>query len=209
MVPGDPDRAAEVIVTLPDASGRRGSGYRLTAGAVLTAAHVIDGHSEVTVRFNADSDDEWTAAATVAWSSAEEDAAVLAITPRPKELASRGVVFGRVADVDAETACSILGFPRFKLRDTDSQASSDAGAYRDSCHRVGHIPALSHRRQGPFEIRVAPPEYDADPARYLNGERHLAAHLALPPRGLSPLPRPVPITGKLLRSHLPQSLHSR
>jgi hypothetical protein len=63
----DPERVAELIVTTkgpgPD---RRGPGYRITAEAVLTAAHVVRDEAGVRVRFDADRSGEWVAAALVA-----------------------------------------------------------------------------------------------------------------------------------------------
>jgi hypothetical protein len=46
----DRARVAELIVTHPGGR-RRGSGYRVTANAVLTAAHVLADASDVRVRF--------------------------------------------------------------------------------------------------------------------------------------------------------------
>lgn len=62
----DAARVAEVIATVADTGiRRRGSGYRLSASAVLTAAHVIRDAQTILVRFNADQPDEWTTEGTV------------------------------------------------------------------------------------------------------------------------------------------------
>ncbi|GAA2430916.1 hypothetical protein GCM10010191_50710 [Actinomadura vinacea] len=159
----DVHRVAEVIVTLPDDSGRRGTGYRIRDDAVLTAAHVVvDG--SVTVRFNADQGDaEWSSTAQVVWYSEPADAAVLRIAPPPGREPVRPVGMGRMAEVDDEIRCSTLGFPRFKLRrDATGPALT---RYRDTAHRLGRIPGLSHRREGTFEVRVDAPERDPDPDR--------------------------------------------
>ena len=57
----------ELIVDVGLASERRGSGYRVGAHAVLTAAHVVAAARTTTVRFDADRPGEWSRAATVAF----------------------------------------------------------------------------------------------------------------------------------------------
>src|SRR5215467_13383826 len=81
-----PERVAELLVT-PAGPGprRRGSGYRVTASAVLTAAHVVQHASRVCVRFSADKPSEWMPEGTVAWSDPEIDVAVITIPPRAGE----------------------------------------------------------------------------------------------------------------------------
>jgi hypothetical protein len=160
----DPGRVAEVLVGLGrHGPGRRGSGYRISSSAVLTAAHVVQDAVTVRVRFNADRQDEWSADGTVAWSDAFTDVAVVTVN-REEEAALEPVLFGRVSERDAILACSAMGFPRFKLRD-DSARPLDDGAlsqYRDSHHAVGTIAALSNRREGTLEVTVSPPERDPD-----------------------------------------------
>ncbi|MGC9542784.1 hypothetical protein [Streptomyces sp. UG1] len=51
----DATRAVEIIVESAEGPGRRGSGYRVTGGTVLTAAHVIAAAAALRVRCNADS----------------------------------------------------------------------------------------------------------------------------------------------------------
>ena len=164
----DPERVAEVIVT-PRGAGpdRRGSGYRITAEAVLTAAHVVHDATGVRVRFDADRSGEWVAEGQVAWSDPEVDVAVVAITPRPED---KGRVepagFGRVAERDAVVECSAMGFPLFKLRDDPAPAGGGTPPkYRDSVHAVGTIAVLSNRREGTLEVSVPAPERDPDPQR--------------------------------------------
>ncbi|QOV38411.1 trypsin-like peptidase domain-containing protein [Streptomyces ferrugineus] len=151
----DVTRAVEVIAEPAEGPGRRGSGYRVTGGTVLTAAHVVAAASAVRVRCNADTAEEWTRDAHVI--GTDGDLALLAVD-RSDELAP--VRYGRVPERDAVIACTGLGFPRFKLRDDAS------GSYRDLCHLLGSAPVLSNRRSGTLEITVAsPPEPDPDPAR--------------------------------------------
>jgi hypothetical protein len=163
----DPERVAELLVApAGPGPGRRGSGYRVTASAVLTAAHVVRDAARVQVRFNADRPTEWLTDGQVVWSEEAVDAAVVAITPRPGEegrLAPAG--FGRVAERDAVLACSAMGFPRFKLREDPGRPLDDGSPsqYRDTAHAVGSIAVLSNRREGTLEVAVPPPERDPDP----------------------------------------------
>jgi S1-C subfamily serine protease len=81
----NPERVAELLVDLGGARpGRRGSGYRVSASAVLTTAHVVRDAAQVRVRFNADRPGEWLTDGTVAWSDPTVDAAVVTISPDPR-----------------------------------------------------------------------------------------------------------------------------
>src|SRR5262249_7162088 len=91
----DRARVAELLVTCAEGR-RRGSGYRVTGDAVLTAAHVLKGAVSVDVRFEPDLPGEWTATA-VSWSAdAASDIAVVTVTPRPDEPALPPARFGRI-----------------------------------------------------------------------------------------------------------------
>lgn len=171
----DPARVAEILVTAPAGQpGRRGSGYRVGARCVLTAAHVVGGPGTVVhVRFDADRPGEWTARARVLLASAAADAALLEITdavPDADATPPRPVRFGAVPEADVVLACSTMGFPRFKLR-ADPMRRLGSGEtvpparYRDSCHATGTISALSNRREGTLELAVTAPHADPDPAR--------------------------------------------
>ncbi|WP_062349351.1 S1 family peptidase [Herbidospora yilanensis] len=150
-------RAAEIIVTLPDGTGRRGSGYRIGTTAILTAAHVTREAATIRVRCEADTPAEWTVGATVLAVHEPLDLAVLAID---RSDAVPGVSYGSVGgtwgDVAAVVACEGLGFPRFKLRE------DEASSYRDLAHFTGSVPILSNRRSGTLEIRVDVPPPDAE-----------------------------------------------
>ncbi|GAB7108617.1 hypothetical protein JCM4814A_69310 [Streptomyces phaeofaciens JCM 4814] len=146
-----PERVAEII-----APGRRGSGYLVAPGTVLTAAHVVEGATDVTVRFQADRPGERTLTATTAWAHAGIDVAVL--TVRAFEDAPP-VAFGRAGESDAVLRCTAMGFPRFKLR-TDG----DGSRFRDAEHVHATCAVLSNRREGTLDLGVAPaPAADPDP----------------------------------------------
>ncbi len=165
----DPERVAELLVTpAQPGPGRRGSGYRVSESAVLTAAHVVRDAARVRVRFNADRPGEWLTDGRVDWADPEIDAALVTITARPRDERQVSLAgFGRVAERDAVLACSAMGFPRFKLRDDPAMPLDDGSPsqYRDSVHVVGTIAVLSNRREGTFEVSVGPPERDPDPGR--------------------------------------------
>ncbi|MFI6699653.1 trypsin-like peptidase domain-containing protein [Streptomyces sp. NPDC050509] len=151
------DRAAEIIVALPD-GGRRGSGYLVAPGRLLTAAHVVAGATGIRVRFDADRPGERTARAEVTWSDTGIDVAVLAVPadgPPPEP-----VRFARVGDSDAVLRCSAIGFPGFKLR-TDK----DGSRYRDSEHVHATCAVLSNRREGTLDLATTPPNFPPDAAR--------------------------------------------
>src|SRR5215211_1832958 len=162
----DPERVAELLVDVRGrVPGRRGSGYRVSATAVLTAAHVVRNAARVRVRFNADQSDEWLTEGSVAWSDLTVDVAVVTIPARPQDEGQVApVAFGRVAERDAVLSCSAMGFPRFKLRNDPAQSLDDGSPsqYRDSEHALGVIAVLSNRRQGTLEVSVPPPERDPD-----------------------------------------------
>ncbi|MFI6011691.1 trypsin-like peptidase domain-containing protein [Streptomyces sp. NPDC051243] len=148
-------RAAEIIVTVANGRGRRGSGYLIRDGVLLTAAHVVRSAERISVRFDADLPTERVLDAQVLWCHHGMDFALLGV---PGENTDAPVAFGHVGEYDAILKCSTLGFPRFKLRTYHNGAN-----YRDTCHAEGTSPVLSHRREGTLELIVAPPEHDADP----------------------------------------------
>src|SRR5690242_2026986 len=164
----DPGRVAEVLVTLRGRGpGRRGSGYRISGSAVLTAAHVVRGAARVRVRFDADQPGEWITDAEVAWADDGVDAAVLTLAGGAAgEEPAAEAGFGRVAATDAVLTCSAVGSPRFKLRTDPAGPGDDSPSqYRDSVHATGTIAVLSNRREGTLEVIVAAPERDDDPGR--------------------------------------------
>ncbi|WP_240139176.1 effector-associated domain 2-containing protein [Streptomyces sp. MUM 178J] len=179
-----PGQVAEILVS-PSAghAGRRGSGYRVGRHWVLTAAHVVTGPASrpaagaagpvagtaVQVRFDADRPGEWTADARVIMAAESADAALLEIcgplAPGAPDVATPR--YGRVPDADAVLTCSVMGFPRFKLRDDRMRMLDDGSPsqYRDSCHAAGTVSVLSNRREGTLELTVPAPPADPDAGR--------------------------------------------
>src|SRR5690349_1747757 len=145
----EPDRGRIAEIIAGKDNGRpagRGSGYRVTSTAVLTAAHVVAGARSVRVRFNADLPGEWSASATILLADPAADIAILAIaTPgRGEELAP--ALFGTVgAERAAVLDCTAVGFPRFKMRPDPLHAPGDAQTwYRDSHQANGTISPLAN-----------------------------------------------------------------
>jgi hypothetical protein len=161
------ERVAQVVVDFgPGRIRRRASGYRVTPSTVLTAGHAIGGARAVTVIFNAELVDEWSVQATVAFAEPPPaDVGVLCIVPRPWERIAP-VSFGRVAQQADVLRCTAVGFPRWKTRIGSGSAAigGNIAPYRDSHQADGTIAGLSNLRQGTLEIRVEPPEKDADPS---------------------------------------------
>ncbi|MET8324821.1 tetratricopeptide repeat protein [Streptomyces sp. NPDC005181] len=155
----DPHRIAEVIVTTAAGGGRRGSGYRVSDTAVLTAFHVVAEAADVQVRFDADRPGQWGAAAVVAWSDTDTDVAVLTFTPQPGALPVAPVRFGRIGDdrhavIDVHAA----GFPLWKRR-----RKGDGRQFRELHQADGTVAALSNLRTGTLEITVPVAAADPDP----------------------------------------------
>ncbi len=161
----DPHRVAEVIVTGADGAGRRGSGYRVTSGVVLTAAHVVADALAVRLRFDADTPGEWSVPALdVVADPASDLAAVLIDAPGTVPASA----FGRLGDGPDELAVQAVGFPRFKLKEYsalsgDPTEGRHGGTYRDSHQAVGAVAPLSNLRSGLLEVTIRPPERDPDP----------------------------------------------
>ncbi|QFQ97625.1 serine protease [Streptomyces phaeolivaceus] len=160
-----PERVAEIIVPAPGgAVGRRGSGYLVSPGKVLTAAHVVAGATAVRARFQADRPGERIVEARVAWWHEGIDIAVLdvaapAVPDDGTDLTP--VPYGRVGEHDAVLRCTALGFPRFKLRTDD-----DGSRFRDAEHVRATCAVLSNRREGTLDLCVtSPPADDPDPER--------------------------------------------
>ncbi|MFD0415597.1 trypsin-like peptidase domain-containing protein [Streptomyces sp. NPDC127108] len=141
-------QVAEIVV--PHSAGnRRGSGYLVRPGVVLTAAHVVAGADHARVRFDADRPGEYSVVAEVRWRHAGVDVAVLGVPSRAgAEVGTAG--FGRVPEEDLLLRCSAAGFPYFKLR-----RRKDGSRYRDCEHVHATCSVLANRREGTLDLRVA------------------------------------------------------
>ena len=127
-----------------------GSGYRLTNTLVMTAAHVIAGHGEITVTSGPGEETEHRSLATPVWSHLEEgrvDLAVLELANPAGDVPTVG--FGRLSDRAAVVEAQAMGYPRWKFRDDDHK-------YREAAHVTGKIPVLANRRSGTLEFIVPP-----------------------------------------------------
>ena len=188
----DPAQVAEVIIDRgPEVGGVRGSGYRVTATAVLTAAHVVQGGVAGWVRFSPGQDGEWVAPLNGWWAdeSGESDLAVLRIAARAGEGPLTAAKFGCLSRRDAVVEWRSVGFPLFKLRAEHAVpegplvASADGPAvrrYRDSEQARGTIAVLSNARENTFALKVA----STVPDRQALTE--LLARLNIPAKEISP-----------------------
>jgi hypothetical protein len=169
--PAEPesDLVAEVIVTTADGEQVRGSGYRLTTDAVLTAAHVVRAAESVSLRFNARQRDEWSAIGTVLPTGSTGDIAIVLIERADKRLRVSPRPLGSVGDRSAVLESAAVGFPRFKLKrnepgEQDQSGTAASGVrYRDRVQAVGRIPVLSNSKEGTLEFITDPPDQDTDP----------------------------------------------
>jgi len=155
----DPARVTELIVT--HRGGRdRGTGYRITANAVLTAAHVVEHAETVEVRFEPDLPGGWSTTGAWWWVDRKSDLAVISMTPRPDEEPVIPTRFGRIGGGTAVLAVQAVGFPWWKMRNRDGTTPSPGDGktkYRDVCHAVGSVAVLANRREGTLEFVVAAP----------------------------------------------------
>ncbi|MFE0136976.1 trypsin-like peptidase domain-containing protein [Streptomyces sp. NPDC059037] len=103
----DVGRVGEVIVAGGGGTHRRGSGYLVAAGRVLTTAHVIGDAHLIQVRFDADQPTEQVHRAEIAWVDPGVDVAVLTVDGDQQHVAWTD--FGRVPEQDAELRCSTMG----------------------------------------------------------------------------------------------------
>jgi len=166
----EPSRVAEVTVTRTAAQPARCSGYLVATGYVLTVEHGLREAVSVGLRLDADQEDEWTAAAEVAWSDPGLDIAVLrvvesSVVPPGAMPVVEPVRFGSMTQPRAE--CEALGFPLFKLRDDPDHPLADgrASQYREYCYAYGSGSQWSGRRGGTIGLRVDPPAGHPDPTR--------------------------------------------
>ena len=114
-------RLAQIIASWPGGEKRHGSGYLVTPGWVLAAAHVVAGAESAGVWLGAPQVLEWEsrlAVDTAAMLLAKEaDLALLPLRPPLSPMPPDLVLVGRVnRDSVTEIPAVAAGFPRFKLR---------------------------------------------------------------------------------------------
>ncbi|WP_225823697.1 caspase, EACC1-associated type [Streptomyces naphthomycinicus] len=147
----DPGRIAEVLVLSEQGPGRRGSGYRVTNDCVLTAGHVVRGGARITVRLQADRQNEWSAPATVAWVDESADIAVLRFDAPSHAPVVPPVRYGRITSRPAVVTVESAGFPAYKSRHGEFSGPE----FSDLAHLFGTASSLSNLRSGTLEITVA------------------------------------------------------
>jgi hypothetical protein len=162
----NPSRVAEVQSTGPAGSADgRASGYLVTGAVVLTAEHAVRGRTGITVRFNADQADEWSVPASVMWSDAGEDGALLRLgMPRGADSIA-SAAYGRIGDRAAVVDAVAVGFPWWKLRAGPAAGQQPSSRYRDMHQAVCTISTLSNRRSHTLELGTLPPDRRRDAGR--------------------------------------------
>lgn len=161
-------RAVQVLATAGTGTRRRGSGYRVAADTVLTAAHVVHDAVSMRVRFFTQDGRTTEVPGQRVWIDAVADIAVLRFEHGPDfhRVLAEHVPPVRFARITQVAGCETLGFPRFAMR--RGPASDDGGpavAYRDSHHARGTTSPLAGVRRGTLELALRAPEYDLDPNR--------------------------------------------
>jgi NACHT domain/Trypsin-like peptidase domain len=163
----DVRRVVQIVITRRGGEKWRGSGYRVSGDAVLTAAHVVRDAVSVTLRFLTEGGDvtELSGEPEPLWEDSEVDVAVLKIR---NDAGSSGrdaaevppVRFGLITQpVD----CEALGFPKFTLRpDFASSDLNSATWYRDSHHAQGTTTPWANLREGTLQISVGAPGPDPE-----------------------------------------------
>ncbi len=158
----DPDRVALIRITRR-VGGRpeefRATGYLINSKTILTAGHVLDDASDVSVEFFGGDDGEPVRVQpSTRWSAQARfgvDIGILRVN-HPKIRTTKPALIGRISRVDRKVACGTAGFPAFKLR---RRSADPRGAvkFRDMVRRDGRIMTLSNHRSRTVEVLVDPP----------------------------------------------------
>ncbi|MGW3950816.1 NACHT domain-containing protein [Streptomyces sp. NPDC004752] len=163
----DVRRVVQVVITRRGGEEWRGSGYRVSGNAVLTAAHVVRDAVSVTLRFLTEDGDvmELSGEPEPLWEDSDVDVAVLKISNDPggSGLYAAEVPPVRYGLITQPVDCDALGFPKFKLRpDNASSEINRAARYRDSHHAQGKTTPWADLRKGTLEISVGAPGPDPE-----------------------------------------------
>ena len=159
------DSRRVVQITCGHAGNRpdtRGSGYRITATAVLTAAHVIEGAASIRVRGQAGQPGDWTV--TGRGETLGDDTALIHIPP-PDAMAVDlpPPTYGGLGTRPAVLQGTAVGYPLFQLvgPGDDPGIGSSVRPYRDTAHVPGEVAAIQGLRSGRLTFHVnatyAPP----------------------------------------------------
>ncbi|MFG2864415.1 NACHT domain-containing protein [Streptomyces sioyaensis] len=157
----------QVIITRRVGQEWRGSGYRVSGDAVLTAAHVVRDAVSVTLRFLTEDGEvtELSGEPEPLWEDSDVDVAVLKI---PNDAGCGGSYAAEVPPVrfgliTQPVECEALGFPKFKLRPaTTSSELNRVPWHRDSHYAQGKTTPWANLRTGTLEISVGAPGPDPE-----------------------------------------------
>jgi hypothetical protein len=160
-------RLAEIYISDADGMDRRGTGYLVRAGWVLTAAHVLYGAATIEIWFGAPLDPRAEDGVRVDASSvllsrgAEDMRPDLALLPVPAD-DIEPVLFGHLSrDVSERVPAVAVGFPRFKLRPA---AAPGSRLLREVHYATGAIVAGADAKKGQLAFTVTEaPGADPDP----------------------------------------------
>ncbi|MEL5956619.1 NACHT domain-containing protein [Streptomyces sp. CLV115] len=159
-------RTVQVLTSTETGTQRRGSGYRVAADAVLTAAHVVQDALSVRLRFFTEDGRTTELPGERVWIDASADIALIRLERGPDSGPAGHVPPVRFACITDVVECEALGFPRFTMRRSPASAASDPPTvYRDSHHARGTTTPLAGVRRGTLELALRAPEYDVDRER--------------------------------------------
>lgn len=150
---------AEVVVTSPDGSTSRGSGYLVAAGWVLTAAHVVHDATGVGVWLGSPTElrpqDGHPVDPATARTIPGTD---LALLPVPAAATPAGYVRPLLGTLDRTSTTDVgavaAGFPLFKLRPAPGPPGVEL---REVRYATGRIVGASNAKTGTLELRLTDP----------------------------------------------------
>lgn len=167
-------RAAEVMVDTAGGGRRRGSGYLVRSGVLLTAAHVVRDAAVIRVRFDAEREGRWTARAEVDWADDLADVALLTLREAPANVPTEAP-----ADAPAEAPAGTP--PDAPAEKADGEAGQEvARQSRIRPARFGAVPEADAYLEG---SAVGFPRFKRRPGREdgkpYQDSCHARGHIAL------------------------------
>jgi hypothetical protein len=160
MTPGvDHGRVAEITAIFDDEpKRRRGSGYLLPGGVVLTSWHVVAGARSVRCVFNAGNVSMWSSESVEpSLRLGRSDVALIQL--RDNGPLQTFVPIGRLGDEAMVLDVQAFGFPWWKLRSSDEAGAFEGGGigkYRELAQVPARLASVANRRAGGCELIVAP-----------------------------------------------------